>query len=120
MINALETASTQWTLDKLLDLISELIDNYAEQRAYACQMLLRALIDHVPPIFGQRTFDGVAASTGWVRTDKTYMKALAVFRKSGDDVLHRQLTTRPSRISMHDMPPSAYINALLQGVLDHL
>ncbi|WP_237550263.1 hypothetical protein [Streptomyces sp. SID1034] len=92
-----------------MDLVTELNGNWADQNTYACQMLLRALIDHIPPVFGQRTFDGVIASGGWGRTHESYLRRLAAFRLSADDILHRHITTRPSRILIHDMPPPAYV-----------
>ncbi|MEU9163649.1 hypothetical protein AB0D29_25710 [Streptomyces sp. NPDC048424] len=107
-------------VDKLLALVRELNANHADEHPYACQMLLRAILDHVPPAFGQSKFQAVVANVSWGTTDKAYVKRLAEFRNPADDVLHRQISAQPSRIDMHDLPPRAYVNALLQGVLVHL
>lgn len=120
LIADLDATDTPFKLDKLIALAWELNANHAEQRPYACHMLLRAIIDHIPPAFGQEKFDGVVANIAWSQTDKAYVKKLSEFRKPADDVLHRQIGTRPSRITIHDMPLPSYVNALLQGLLDRL
>ncbi|MER5887009.1 hypothetical protein ABT160_24560 [Streptomyces sp. NPDC001941] len=116
----LEAKDTALRVDKLLALARELNDNHAGGNPYACQMLLRAILDHVPPVFGQAKFSGVVSNVSWGQTDKAYVKKLAEFRNPADDVLHRQISAQASRIDMDDLPPRSYVNALLQGVLDHL
>lgn len=75
---------------------------------------------HIPPVFGQKNFQHVVAHGPWGRTEKVYMKQLTEFRASADDALHRQIGTRTSRFSIGDLPTRASVNALLEGVLDHL
>ncbi|MEU3602287.1 hypothetical protein ABZ714_26745 [Streptomyces sp. NPDC006798] len=120
LIADLEAADTVFQLDKLLALVRELNANHADQHPYACQMLLRAILDHVPPAFGQKTFQNVVANVAWGQTDKVYVRKLAEYRFPADDVLHRQISSRPSRIDMHDLPPRGYVNGLLQAVLTRL
>ncbi|MFE6274328.1 hypothetical protein ACFVQ9_36720 [Streptomyces goshikiensis] len=120
LIADLEAKDTSLRVDKLVALARELNANHATENPYACQMLLRAILDHVPPAFGQSTFQGVVASVRWGKTDQAYVRKLAEFRNPADDVLHRQISSQPSRIDMHDLPPRTYVNALLQGVLVHL
>ncbi|WP_327372267.1 hypothetical protein [Streptomyces sp. NBC_01217] len=120
LIAALEAKDTTLQRDKLLALVGELNANHADRHTYACQMLLRAILDHVPPAFGHRTFDQVVANVPFGQTDKAYIKKLTAFRNSGDDALHRPMSTKPSRLNMDDLPPRTYINVLLQGVLDSL
>ncbi|MGC5400708.1 hypothetical protein ACPXCP_33800 [Streptomyces sp. DT20] len=120
LIADLKAKDTVLQLDKLLALVGELNANYTDRHPYACQMLLRAILDHVPPAFGHRTFDQVVANVAFGKTDKAYIRKLTDFRNSGDDALHRPMSTRPSRLNMDDLPPRTYINALLQHVLDNL
>jgi hypothetical protein len=77
-------------------------------------------VDHIPPVFGQEKFQHVVAHGPWGRTEKVYMKQLTEFRASADDALHRQIGSRTSRFSISDLPTRASLNALLEGVLDHL
>ncbi|MGW6648281.1 hypothetical protein ACWGA4_00350 [Streptomyces rubiginosohelvolus] len=120
IITALENATTKYKLDKLSALARELNENYSAGRPYASQMLLRAILDHVPPAFGQKTFDSVVANVSWSRTDKAHVRKLRDTRASADDVLHRQIRQSPSHFNMNDMPPRAAINALLQALIDRL
>ncbi|WP_331722427.1 hypothetical protein [Streptomyces anulatus] len=120
LIADLEAKATNFRTDKLLALVRELNANYADQHPYACQMLLRAILDHIPPVFGQERFQHVVAQGPWGKTEKTYMKQLTEFRASADDALHRQIGTRTSRFSIGDLPTRASVNALLEGVRDHL
>jgi hypothetical protein len=120
LIVALETTTTKYKLDKLSALARELNENFSAGHPYASQMLLRAILDHVPPAFEQKTFDNVVANVSWSRTDKAHVKKLRDTRASADDVLHRQIRQSPSHFNMNDMPPRAAINALLQALIDRL
>lgn len=120
LITDLEAKDTALRLDKLLALVGELNANYADRHPYACQMLLRAILDHVPPAFGYRSFDQVVSNVDWGKTDKAYVKKLADFRKSGDDALHRPMSHQRSLLNMDDLPPRIYVNVLLRDLLDRL
>ncbi|WP_328911659.1 MULTISPECIES: hypothetical protein [unclassified Streptomyces] len=107
--------------DKLVRQCRELNFNYQHEQPFSCHALLRAIIDHVPPVFGVAGFAQVASNvTGRTKTDKDYLKKLQDFRTQGDDVLHRQIGPQRSRIDMHDVPAPAALNALLEGLLKHL
>jgi hypothetical protein len=103
-----------WACNKLLCLIDELDSNYASGHAYAVHALLRTILDHVPPIFGQQNFEGVANNYSWGKTDKAYMKKLLDFKLQGDDALHRQASQHRDLLSIEDVPPRTWINRLLQ------
>ena len=103
--------------DKLVELLHELNFNVAHEMPLACSCLLRAVIDHVPPGFGFDNFTQVVSSVNWPRTDKKYLERLREFRDQGDDVLHRQMGRRRSRIDMADLPAPAALNALLDGLV---
>ncbi|WP_237329685.1 hypothetical protein [Streptomyces sp. CBMAI 2042] len=120
LIEVLATTTTSFKLDKLTALARELNANVAAEHPYASQMLLRAILDHVPPAFEQATFDNVVANVSWSRTDKNYVKRLRDVRTSADDALHRQIRQSPSHLNMDDMPPRTWLNALLQRLVDHL
>jgi hypothetical protein len=105
----------KFDLAKLLALIDELNDNYASKNTYSCLALQRAIMDHVPPILGCKSFDEVASGyAGWGRTDKSYMQNLARVRKNGDDALHRQISEHTDLLSMDDVPSRVWVNVLLR------
>jgi hypothetical protein len=99
---------------KLLKLMAELDDNVARDNAYAAHALLRAILDHIPPMLGCTSFTQVANNYPWTRTDKGYVHRLLDFRIQADDVLHRQISRRSDLLSLEDMPPRACLNRLLQ------
>ena len=81
---------------------------------------MRAILDHVPPILGCTDFAAVANNYPWGRTDKRYMKKLADFRDQADDALHRQISQKRDVLDFDDMPPSVYVDRLLQECADKL
>jgi hypothetical protein len=99
---------------KLVRLIDELNDNYVRGNGYAVHALLRATLDHVPPLLGCADFAAVANNYWWSRTDKGYMRKLFDFKLQADDALHRQISSRPDLLSLEDIPPRAWVNRLLQ------
>jgi hypothetical protein len=112
------TESSPFELSKLLQLLEELNGTCQAGYVYAPHMLLRAVLDHVPPLFGQPHFAGVVSNHGWGRTDRRYMQRLAIFRDQADDALHRQIARDRDVLSAHDMPPAVAVNRLLLGCLD--
>lgn len=120
LIALLEGVSSSFNTDKLIALVRELNANVSARHPFACQMLLRAILDHIPPAFGQKTFDSVVANVAWSRTDRGYVKKLSDVRTSADDALHRQIRHAPSHLNMDDMPPRTWLNALLQVLADRL
>ena len=96
-----------------MQLLDELNGTYRAEDVYAPHMLLRAVLDHVPPLFGQPHFAGVVSTHGWGWTDRRYMQRLATFRDQADDALHRQVARGRDVLSAHDMPPAVAVNRLL-------
>lgn len=59
-----EINSETFDLTKLIKLCKELNDNYSLENYLACGMILRSILDHIPPIFGKRSFDEVSSNFG--------------------------------------------------------
>jgi hypothetical protein len=51
-------------LGKLIRMCEELNECYARENYLACALLIRAVMNHVPPVFGFRTFKEVVANCG--------------------------------------------------------
>jgi hypothetical protein len=107
-------AQSAWDCTKLLTLIEELNDSYRSDQTYSAHALLRAILDHIPPLLGQANFAAVANNYPWIKTDKQYIKRLAEFRAQADDVLHRQISRTADLLTIGDMPQRAAVNRLLQ------
>ena len=104
----------QFDCEKLLRLVEELNDNYARGGTYAVHVILRAILDHIPPLLGCANFAAAVNNYPWGRTDKAYMKRLLDFKLQADDALHRQISSQADLLSLDDVPPRVWINRLLQ------
>jgi hypothetical protein len=109
-----QQGTDQFDRSKLLRLIGELNDNYARGNGYAVHALLRAILDHVPPLLGCATFAAAVNNYRWSRTDQGYMRKLLDFKLQADDVLHRQISNKADLLTLDDAPPRAWVNRLLQ------
>ncbi|MFD8469712.1 hypothetical protein ACFV10_31945 [Streptomyces cyaneofuscatus] len=117
---AAKQGKTKLNVDKLIALLHELDDNYSGGNAYSCHSMLRAVIDHVPPLLGHKSFEAAVNNYTWTRTDRKYMTRLLEFKTQADDVLHRQIRASADVITMHDLPQAAALNALLRVCIDQL
>lgn len=102
---------------KLIRLMTELNSVFVSGYPYASSMLIRGILDHIPPLFGCETFEQVVSNHSWGRTDKKYMKGLFEFKKEGDDALHRQISEKEDLLDINDIPSSVRLNRLLQECL---
>jgi hypothetical protein len=109
-----QQGTDQFDRSKLLRLIDELNDNYARGNGYAVHAVLRAILDHIPPLLGCASFPAAVNNYRWSRTDQAYMRKLLDFKLQADDVLHRQISDKADLLSLDDAPPRAWINRLLQ------
>jgi hypothetical protein len=112
--------TSTFDLSKLLALIEELNDNYQSEHTYAAHALLRAILDHVPPVLGQPNFATVVNNYSWSRTDKGYLQQLLNCKTQADDALHRQISAKPCVLRFADLPASVCVNRLLQECADKL
>lgn len=102
---------------KLIRLLGELNSNFAAGYPYSSSMLIRAILDHIPPLLGRGSFEEVVDSYPWSRTDKEYMKRLLDFKNDADDALHRQISKDQDLLEMDNLPNSNRVNRLLQECL---
>lgn len=110
----------RWDTTKLIALAEELDACVRSGHVYASHAVLRALLDHVPPLFGFQTFSAVVSSHPWGRTDKRYVGGLSTFRDQGDDALHRHISASPDLLMLDNLAPAAAVNALLRGCAEQL
>lgn len=83
-------STAEFDLKKLVRLCEELNTTYREGCYFATAMLIRGILDHVPPLFGQGTFKGVANNyAGGGKSFKESMQHLEnAARKVADSHLH--------------------------------
>lgn len=90
LIELRSIVSPDFDFRKLVRLCEEISSSYSLLNYYATAMLIRGLLDHVPPVFGFKTFAEVASNyAGGGRSLKETMHHLEnASRKVGDAHLH--------------------------------
>jgi hypothetical protein len=100
-------AHQDFDVSRLVGLLEELNSNYENSCFMSCAMVVRAITDHVPPIFSKSTFGEVASNHGG-RSFKDSMEHLdRGLRKIADNQLHsqiRQKETLPTAQQVHFSP----------------
>lgn len=80
--------SDKYDLSKLIKLCKELNDNYSLNNYLSCGMILRSILNHVPPIFNKNSFSEIANNYG-TKSFKDIMLPLEnTARKISDSYLH--------------------------------
>lgn len=84
-----------WDLKRLIRLLEELNLVHAAECHMATAMLVRAIADHIPPVFNVDTFEKVANNYSGAKSFKASMKNLQnSLRHIADSHLHAQIRNR--------------------------
>jgi len=111
--------SPLWDLRRLVRMCEELNSVFAAGNCHATVMLLRAILDHVPPIFGAPNFGQFAATAG--RSLKASMERLdKSSRDIADRWLHQQIRKSESLPTMTQVDFRQELDALLGEVVGTL
>ncbi len=111
-------APTAFDLCKLVRLCEELNIVYSGGAFFATAMLTRAILDHVPPLFGMATFAEVANNYSSVRSFKETMKRLEeAARKIADGHLHGQIRRKETLPEPQQVNFAAEVDALLAEIV---
>ena len=95
MTQLAELSPVDFDLTKLRRLLEELDSSFRQGNYFSTGMLVRAILDHVPPIFGTKSFAEVANNYAGSTSFRQSMKTLnESSRRIADRYLHTQ--TRPS------------------------
>ncbi len=87
-----DIANNEFDLSKLIQILNEINICYQKNCCYAVITLTRALIDHVPPIFGYKSFKEVASNYSAGKSFKESMQRLEESCRSiADQHLHYQI-----------------------------
>jgi hypothetical protein len=108
--------NSEFDLTKLISLCNELDDNYRLDNYYSCLMILRAILDHIPPIFNKTNFQDVSTQYG-TRSFKDTMKPLNVTaKKIADDYLHSQISKKVLLTTQKQVDFGANLDFLLNEI----
>lgn len=112
-----EISSDRFDLCKLLKFCEELNNCYREKIYFAIIILTRALIDHIPPIFGFKTFKEVVSNYSGTKSFKENMDRLnSSSRKIADQHLHTLIRKSESIPTMNQVDFSNDIDVLLAEI----
>jgi hypothetical protein len=98
-----QITDSKFDYTKLIELLEELNDNYVKDNYYAIGMLVRAIIDYVPQIFGKENFAAVCGGYGTKSFQESMKHLNESGRKIADSYLHtpiRKKETLPSKIQV--------------------
>jgi hypothetical protein len=110
--------SADFDLRKLVAICDELNQCYRAQCYHAVAALTRALIDHVPPIFGMRSFPEVANNYAGSRSFRDSMRQLdTAARTISDQHLHTQIRAREALPTRVQVDFSQVVDVLLAEIV---
>ena len=112
-------SSTQFDFKKLIRLCEEINTAYSEGGYFATAMLTRGLLDHVPPVFGLKTFSEVANNyAGGGKSFKETMHHLEnAARKVGDAHLHMPIRKSETLPTAQQVNFSSQLDVLLSEIV---
>lgn len=100
-------------LSKLILLCAELDDNYSLEHYNSSAMLLRAIVDHIPPIFGKVNFEDVCSQYG-SKSFKDIVRPLnETAKKIADVYLHSQISKKVLATTKTQVDFQANLDTLL-------
>ncbi len=107
-------------LSKLIKMCEELNDSYVRANYIACALLIRAVLNHVPPVFGKERFSDVVGQSG--RSIKAILKRLNEDARPIADlhthILMRRKESLPSKSQIE--PYKAAFEVLIQEIIVQL
>jgi hypothetical protein len=108
---------SKFDLTKLVRLCEELNTCYANESYLAVTMLTRAVLDHVPPIFGYKTFAEVANNFGGKSLRKSLQNLQNSSRNISDTYLHLPIRNKESLPNRTQVDSSNDIDVLLAEII---
>lgn len=111
--------STQFDLCRLIQLCEELNKSYGNENYLATAILVRSIIDHVPPIFGVSYFSQVANNySAGTKSFREHMQNLEnLFRKISDSFLHTHIRAKEVLPNRNQVNFSPSLDCLLSEII---
>lgn len=115
IIEAFEIKEGPFNYQKLVKLLRQINDNYGRGNEHACSQLLKATLNHIPPLLGYKTFEELSNNYKWSSdAHKTYAHLLNEWTAEAHDVTHTYISDRDDLFTTEDLPPPIRINTILQ------
>ncbi len=114
-----QIVSSEFDFRKLVRLCEEINSVYSQQCYYASAMLIRSLLDHVPPVFGFKTFSEVA--NNYVGGGKSFKEAMLhlenTSRKVADSCLHMPIRKSETLPTAQQVNCAQQLDVLLSEIV---
>jgi hypothetical protein len=111
-------SAPRFDVTKLLELLRELTDCQERRCYFAIAALVRTILNHVPPIFGYKTFAEVTANYGGGKSFKDSMVRLEESARSiADQHLHAMIRARESTPTLTQVDFSNELDVLLAEIV---
>lgn len=113
-----ELSAPQLDPKRLIRLLEELNDVHAAGCHMATAMVVRSILDHVPPVFGLDTFSQVVDNYSGTRSFKDSMRHLdKSLRSIADNHLHSQMRQRENLPTFHQVDFRQTLDLLIGEVI---
>ena len=123
IINRLENIGSVYDCSRLIRYCEEINDNYERGNYAAVGFLSRAIVDHIPPIFNQKNFAGVAAQLPGER-HVSFKKSCEALDKSLKNIVDRSIHKQMDSVDIPPFPEeinfSQDLNTVLARVVEEL
>lgn len=111
--------SENFDLSKLIEMCEELNKSYSSGSYLAVAMLMRAILDHVPPIFGCKNFSEV--SNNYAGGSRSFKQSMAILenslRKIADAHLHTQIRRKETLPNMTQVNFRSDLDVMLAEIV---
>jgi hypothetical protein len=118
-LEELEAATNgEWDLKRLVRMCEELNSSYEHGSYIACSMLVRSIVDHVPPIFGYKSFAELASNYAGSKSFRASMSHLdRSLRNLADANLHTHIRQTESLPTETQVKFWADLDKLLEEIV---
>jgi len=109
--------SIDFDFSRLIRICEEINSNYKQKNYIATSILLRVLIDHVPPLLGFKTFKEVASSYPGKSFKGTFLHLENGCRSISDGLMHQTIRRKESLPTINQVNYSADVDVLLGEII---
>jgi hypothetical protein len=109
--------SQKYDFTKLIGLCEELNKCYMNECYFSVAMLTRAILDHIPPIFGYGTFSQIANNYGGKSLKRSMQHLENSLRNIADSFLHLQIRKKEMLPNKTQVNFSADLDVLLAEIV---
>lgn len=114
LIEKFNNKNNKFNYTKLVGILKDLNMSYQQRNHYACSQLVKALVNHIPPLLGNyKTFKDASSQFSWERAHKPYIKAIGTYIDEANDVTHTVISAYEDQASLESLPKSVHINTIL-------